>query len=92
MAAGLPVASTAVGDIPSMVADENRPFLAPAGDEKALADAIAGLARDPASRARTGAANLARARAEYDEAAMIRAYARLYGEAIGRPQAFPHSL
>ncbi len=90
MAAGLPAATTAVGDIPNMVAQENRPFLA--ADETALAHALRTLATDPALRARVGAANRAKARAEYDESAMIRAYARLYGAAIGRPDAFMTEL
>jgi glycosyltransferase involved in cell wall biosynthesis len=50
------------------------------------------LANDPELRARIGAANRAKARADYDEAAMIRSYARLYGGAIGRPEAFPTEL
>jgi len=90
MAAGLPAAATPLGDIVSMVAEENRPCLA--AGEDGLAAALRSLCSDPALRARVGAANRARARAEYDEAAMIRAYAALYGAAIGRPDAFPAEL
>ena len=84
MAAGLPVAAPAVGDVPDMVAAENRPFIAAAGDEAGLAAALAALAGDPALRARIGAANRARAQAEYDEGAMIAAYRQVYGQAMGR--------
>ncbi|MBS0253908.1 MAG: glycosyltransferase [Proteobacteria bacterium] len=87
MAAGLAVAAPAVGDVAAMVAGENRGFITPPGDEAALGAALATLAGDAALRERLGAANQARARAEFDEGAMVAAYARVYGEALGR--AFP---
>jgi glycosyltransferase involved in cell wall biosynthesis len=90
MAAGLPAACTAVGDIVTMVSEENRALIA--ADEAGLTQALRRLANDPELRARIGAANRAKARADYDEAAMIRSYARLYGGAIGRPEAFPTEL
>jgi glycosyltransferase involved in cell wall biosynthesis len=90
MAVGLPAACTAVGDIVTMVSEENRALIA--ADEAGLAQALRRLATDAELRARTGAANRAKARADYDEAAMIRSYARLYGGAIGRPEAFPTEL
>jgi len=88
MAARLAVVSPRVGDVEAMVAPENRPFLAPAGDEAGLGAALAALAADPAARRRIGAANRARAEAEYDEAAMVDAYRRVYADAIGR-SSFP---
>lgn len=84
MAAGLPVAAPAVGDVASMVAGENGPFICPPGDEGALAKAIAMLARDEALRGRIGAANRQKAAASYDESTMIAAYRRLYASASGR--------
>ena len=84
MAAGLAVASPAVGDVAAMVAAENRPFLSLPGDEAALGAAMASLAADPALRASVGAANRARALADYDEQTMVRAYAALYAGAMGR--------
>jgi L-malate glycosyltransferase len=84
MAAGLAVAAPAVGDIAAMVAPENRPFVVAPGDEAALAAALAQLAADPSLRGTIGAANRARATAEYDEAAMVSAYRRVYGRALGR--------
>jgi L-malate glycosyltransferase len=87
MAAGLPAVCTDVGDVPTMVADENQPFIVEPDDETGLAGALATLAADPLLRAAVGAANQAKARALYDERAMIARYAELYGEAIGRPDA-----
>lgn len=88
MAAALPVVSPAVGDVVGMVADPNRPFITPPGDETALAEALAALAGDDGARARIGEANRARALALYDEQAMIAAYRAVYAQAMGRA-AFP---
>jgi len=88
MAAGLPVAAPRVGDLPVMVSAENFPYLPEHYGEVQLRNAIETLAKDTALRARLGAANRAKAAADYDEARMIAAYAALYGEAIGKPEAF----
>jgi L-malate glycosyltransferase len=85
MAAGLAVASFAVGDVAGMVAAENRPFIVQPGDEGGLAAAIEQLALDEGLRAQVGVANRVRARACYDEAGMIGAYRALYGRVAGRP-------
>jgi glycosyltransferase involved in cell wall biosynthesis len=84
MAAGLPIAAPAVGDVAEMVAEANRPFIVPPGDERALRRALTELAEDPALRKRVGEANRARARKEYDEATMIQRYKALYWGLIGR--------
>jgi glycosyltransferase involved in cell wall biosynthesis len=83
MAAGLAVASPAVGDVAGMVAAENRPYVAPPGDEAALAFAMAQLASDDGLRRRIGDANRLHAEALYDENGMIAAYASVYGSAMG---------
>jgi L-malate glycosyltransferase len=88
MAAGLPAVATAVGDVPQMVAEDNRPLIVETEDEAAFAAALDSLADRPDLRRAIGRANRERAAAEYDEAGMIARYARLYGEAIGRPGAF----
>jgi len=88
MAAGCPVASPAVGDVLDMVPEENRPFIVPAGDESALAEALQRLAAAPKLRARVGAANRAHALAHYDEKAMIAAYRGVYAGALGQ-DSFP---
>lgn len=84
MAAGLPVASTEVGDIANMVSDENRFAI---GDERVFRDGLETLLNNPALRRSVGAANRRKAIAEYDERVMISRYAALYGAAIGRPDA-----
>ncbi|AKM06687.1 glycosyltransferase [Pelagerythrobacter marensis] len=82
MAAGLPVAAPAVGDIADMVADANVPLIAPRGDEAALSGNLAQLAGDAALRSEVGAANRAKARESFDEKPMIAAYRRLYSSAM----------
>ena len=88
MAAGLPVAATAVGDVAAMVSRDNRPLIVDPDDEAGFAAALRTLAERPDLRRAIGAANRAKAAAEYDERAMIRGYADLYAGAIGRPGAF----
>ncbi|MBY0519786.1 MAG: glycosyltransferase, partial [Sphingomonas sp.] len=85
MAAGLPVTAPPVGDVAAMVAEENRPFITPYHGEVFLRDAIQHLARDKALRQTIGAANRAKAQAQFDEQAMLAAYASLYADAIGKP-------
>ncbi|MEA3045635.1 MAG: L-malate glycosyltransferase [Sphingomonadales bacterium] len=88
MAAGLPAVATAVGDVPGIVAEDNKPLIVDPADEAAFAAALDSLADQPHLRKAIGAANRAKAASLYDEDEMIAAYARLYGEAIGRPEAF----
>ena len=84
MAAGLAVASPAVGDVAEMVAEPNRKYVTPPGDEPAFAAALAALAADDTLRRRIGDANRTRARAEFDESVMASRYAALYAAALGR--------
>lgn len=84
MASRLAIVAPRVGDVAAMVAGENRRFLTAPGDEAALAAALAELADDGDLRRTIGKANRARAEAEYDEAAMIAAYRKLYAGALGR--------
>ena len=84
MAAGLPIAAPRVGDVAAMVASENGPLLSAPGDEAGLAHALHMLAADPALRRRIGAANQAKATAEYDEQRMIGRYRALYAGLAGR--------
>jgi glycosyltransferase involved in cell wall biosynthesis len=85
MAAGLPVAALPVGDVPRMLSPENAPYITEYGGEVRLRDAIQSLLDDPEARARVGAANQAKARAEYDEGVMIARYAALYEGAMRKP-------
>jgi glycosyltransferase involved in cell wall biosynthesis len=61
MACRLPVVSTKLAGIPEMVADGETGLLVEPGDDRALADAIAQLAADPALRKRLGEAGRLRA-------------------------------
>ncbi|MEA3039304.1 MAG: L-malate glycosyltransferase [Sphingomonadales bacterium] len=88
MAAGLPVVATDVGDIPAMVSADNLPLVVHRRDEAAFAAALDSLAERSDLRRAIGLANREKAAADYDEARMIARYAALYGEAIGRPEAF----
>lgn len=83
MASGLPVAATDVGDVRAMLAVENAPFVTGL-DGAALAAALRALLRDPKLRRRVGDANLAKARAAFDHAAMFAAHGALWrGEPWG---------
>jgi len=88
MAAGLPVVSTPVGDVSQMVAPENVPYLCPTFSGVQYRDHLQALVKHPEARLAVGKANQARARALYEEGEMIAAYARLYGEALGKPGLF----
>jgi glycosyltransferase involved in cell wall biosynthesis len=78
MASGLAVAATDVGDVATMLAAENRPFVV-ARNAAALAEAMAALLADPARQRAIGAANRARAERDYDQETMFQAYAALFG-------------
>ncbi|MEA3032829.1 MAG: L-malate glycosyltransferase, partial [Sphingomonadales bacterium] len=88
MAAGLPIVATDVGDVPDMVSADNLPLIVHREDEAAFAAALDSLAERGDLRRAIGLANREKAAADYDEARMIARYAALYGEAIGRPDAF----
>ncbi len=79
MAAGLPAAATDVGDIKSIVAEGNRPYIVSIADPAALTAALRTLLRDPALRARLGAENREKARREFSLDTMIAGYDRLFG-------------
>ncbi|MGN6376378.1 MAG: glycosyltransferase [Sphingomonas sp.] len=85
MAAALPVSSPNVGDVSRMLSMANYPFITPKVDEVELRDSLTLFARDADKRKTVGEANRTRARADYDEKAMIARYAQLYGEALGQP-------
>jgi len=82
MAAGLPVAAPAVGDIALMVSDPNATLITPPGDEAALTDTLRQLADSRPLRETLGEANRTKARAQYDQDKMIATYRRLYSSAM----------
>ena len=77
MAAGLPVASTDVGDVREMVASENRPFVT-SFDADDLAQAMLKLLSAPNEAAAVGAANRTVVRERYDQARMFAAYEAIF--------------
>jgi glycosyltransferase involved in cell wall biosynthesis len=88
MAAGLPAVATAVGDVPAIVSPDNAPLIVDPADEGAFTAALDSLADRPDLRRAIGLANREKAASLFDEKAMIARYGRLYGEAIGRADAF----
>ncbi|PLX44846.1 MAG: glycosyl transferase, partial [Hyphomicrobiales bacterium] len=72
MAAGLPVAATAVGGVPELVSDGKTGLLTPPGDEKALAAALMRLLEDGDLRRAMGEAGRRRALDEFSIEAMVR--------------------
>jgi glycosyltransferase involved in cell wall biosynthesis len=78
MAAGLPVASTDVGDVRSMVAPANDRFVV-SSDASSLAAAIDALLSDDQLRRDIGSANQERCRREFAEDRMFDAYGSVFG-------------
>jgi glycosyltransferase involved in cell wall biosynthesis len=90
MEAGLPIASTDVGDVAHMVAPANRLFVK-GRSYRDLASSIAGLAADAELRARIGRANRLKVQECYREVDMVETYRRLFSaaEAPARSAAAP---
>jgi len=82
MAAGLPVASTDVGDIRSMLAPGNGAYVT-ALDDAALAAGLRGLIEQGAVRRELGTANRAKAEQEFGQAAMFQAWAAVFDGTTG---------
>lgn len=80
MAAGLPVVATAVGGTPEAVVDGQTGRLVPAGDEVALATALAPYLADPALAQAAGAAGRQRLLAHFTAKAMAEATRKVYEE------------
>ena len=78
MAAELPVVASAVGGLAELIENGVTGVLVPAGDKRALAEALGSLVKDPGRRRSLGAAGRARAEAEFDLAAFRRAHLDLY--------------
>jgi glycosyltransferase involved in cell wall biosynthesis len=76
-AAGAPVVATAVGGNPEVVAEGETGYLVPSGDPARLAARVNDLLRDPAARARLGAAGRRRMRELFTFDAQAKAYLQL---------------
>lgn len=79
MAAGRVVTGMDVGDVAVILPDASRRWVAPAGDEAALAAHLAALIAAPDVRAASGAANRAHVAETYPLARTISAFEALYG-------------
>jgi glycosyltransferase involved in cell wall biosynthesis len=82
MASGLPIAASALHGIREVLADAPGNALFEPGDRDALAREIAALARDPARRARVGAANRALVERSYGRARYVAALAEIYDRVL----------
>ena len=82
MAAGVALVVPDEGELAHTVAEANHPYLFQKGDETALGEKLASLARDKTARANVGEANRAHAVARYDRNKTIATYRRLYGSAM----------
>lgn len=78
MALARPVVAMRAGALEDVVLDAETGVLVPAADERALADALVALARDPARARALGAAGRERQRARFDADRMCDAYAALF--------------
>jgi L-malate glycosyltransferase len=78
MAAGKPIVATNTGGIPEVVVDGETGRLVQPRDHQAMADAIVALLKDPALRARMGAAGLARAQRRFSAERMVAQTVRVY--------------
>jgi glycosyltransferase involved in cell wall biosynthesis len=87
MAAGLPVVASRAGGLPEMVTGGVEGLLVPPADPSALAAALLRLLRDPAERARMGAAGRRRVDAEFLVDRMVEGTIAVYEEAIAERRA-----
>jgi glycosyltransferase involved in cell wall biosynthesis len=82
MATGLPIVSTDVGDVRTMVSAANRSFIVPARREDAFVARLADLMKDSKARRTLGQANRDRCGQEYGLGGMVQAYQRLYRDVL----------
>ena len=87
MAAGLPVVATRVGGVPEIVEDGKTGWLAPAGNDAELADAVLRLAESLPLRKQMGIAGRQRAESMFSDVQWIDSYARLYAEMLNGKRA-----
>jgi len=78
MAAGLPTVATAVGAVPSLLADKTGGVLVQPGDAEGFSKAMESLLANHEVRKSMGAAAARRARENFDVTNMVRAYEEVY--------------
>ncbi len=87
MATGLPVVSTSVGGIPTVIEEGETGFLVPAGDEGALRERLANLRTHPDLCRDCGTLARRAATARFSSERMRRDYLELYARVLsGRPR------
>jgi L-malate glycosyltransferase len=79
MAASRAVAAVDVGDVKSILCEDNRDFVAARDDEAAFAAALTRLLRDPAKCVELGRRNRERVVAAFSQARMFTAYSAIFG-------------
>jgi glycosyltransferase involved in cell wall biosynthesis len=84
MAAGLPVAATAVGGVPELVAPARTGWLAPPGDPPALAEILRRLLADPEKCRAFGRAGRRRAVQDFSLGVMVRRYEEVLDTVLNR--------
>jgi glycosyltransferase involved in cell wall biosynthesis len=82
MAAGLPLIATNVGDVPSVVRNDETGILLPPGDPAALVAAIVDLLRNREKRRRLGSAARQLVESEYSAERMANEYLDTYKAAV----------
>ena len=82
MASGLPIVATAVGGVPDLIEPGVHGVLVAPGDPVALADAVAGLLRDPAAARAMGRRARERQRREFDLGVTVQRLERLYDDLL----------
>ena len=90
MAAGVPVAVTAVGGNPEIVSRDETGWVVPSDDAPALAGALRQALQEPATRARFAAAGRRRFEEHFIFNRMIDHYRNLYRELLALPAAGGH--
>ena len=78
MAASLAVAAVDVGDVKTIVSEENRDVIVPLDDHSAFATAIEVLLQDHARRETLGSKNRDRVVAEFSQERMLAAYSKIF--------------
>ena len=81
---GVPVVATAVGGVGSLIADGETGILVPAGDDKALADALLSLSKEPHLRESLGKAGCAAARKRHDKETVLRDLGNIIAQCCNR--------
>ncbi len=84
MALGCPIATTPVGGIPEVLADETEALFFPVNDRPALVRRLERLCRDPGLRFHLAAAARARCLRDFTFSAMAQRYEDLYRRLLGR--------